>query len=257
MNKGKSSSGTFLSGIASVLEQVEDTDHWKDDFKRILDALESDPNTPQEGQMIKPLLKAIQKADFGKPGDVVTEGEGLYLQLMSENDQDRFIQVCRQTSSTPRMFDMKGFCDSFFQDSLGDEREIHFLIFEKKGDHFCGECSIHHFSEDKPEIGIRFFPEYQHRGYGTQTMQVLMNLIRRMYGIRRFIVKTYNDNVGCRRLLEKLGAAEKGREESEYTRGMTQMKKTMGDLFPEDIDTTDERYIIVYELEEPDTAGEE
>lgn len=256
MSKGKSSSGAFLSGIASVLEQVEDTDHWKDDFKEILDVLESDPDAPQEGQTAKSLLKVIQKADFGKPGDVVTEGESLYLQLMSENDQNRFIQVCRQTSSTPRMFDMKEFCDSFFRDSLGDEREIHFLIFEKEGDRFCGECSIHHFSGNKPEIGIRFFPEYQHRGYGTQTMRVLMSLMRKMYDIRQFIVKTYNDNIGCRRLLEKLGAAEKGREESEYTRGMTQMKKAM-DWFPEDIDTTDERYIVVYELKESGMAGEE
>lgn len=66
--KGKSSSDAFLTALSSMLKQVEDTDHWRDDIREILDAFESDLDAQQEEPETKATPKMIKKADFGKPG---------------------------------------------------------------------------------------------------------------------------------------------------------------------------------------------
>lgn len=196
----------------------------------------------------------MKKSDFGSNGDFIAENEMYLLRLISDLDKENYIITCRRTSGIPSAYLLPKFGQNMY-DNASSENEINFSIVEKTTGSYCGYCNFRSLNEDKPEIGISLLPEYQRKGIGYQALSMIMRLAADRIGVHEFIARVYNDNTGSRRLMEKLGAIETGRELSELAETMQNIRKTQGDEFIEKaskkygFSLEDERYIIVYTID--------
>ena len=70
-----------------------------------------------------------------------------------------------------------------------------------------GTCGVYarENTDNAPDIGFAFLPEFEGKGYGYESAHFMKNLVKNDYGIKKLGGITVEYNHAPRKLLEKLG----------------------------------------------------
>jgi len=122
------------------------------------------------------------------------EDEPFLLRLVNDPDATRYIQGLMTDPDT-----LHQWIASLDKDSC------EFIVSLTNGTPI-GECSIGGLGE-AAEIGYMFLPEYWNKGYGTATVEILVQLVDKM-GFSAVVATTDTRNAASVHLLEKMGFTE-------------------------------------------------
>jgi RimJ/RimL family protein N-acetyltransferase len=180
-------------------------------------------STRLEYRAIRPadtaLFKAIAADAIGFINSSITN-----IKLPTESDANSFMKECAENYLLGAAIWLK------HPNDITDEQKVELVEKAKKEgkEHMVevwgnaiGEVhlsllshgSTHHRST---EIGIDILPEYQNRGYGSETLNWALDYAFRRAGLHRVQIKAFEWNEGAVRLYEKLGFRHEGREREAY-----------------------------------------
>ena len=147
--------------------------------------------------------------------DVIEEDECLKLRKLKPEDRADFFRVLKQVSPVPEIFNLDGFEDLLWKETISSNTETT-LAIEKKGSAYVGECMVKNPEPGILELGVDVGIEYQNRGIGTRAMRLLITGIRQRCPGCRLIARIYSDNVKSIHIIRKLGGMKIAEEPGEY-----------------------------------------
>ena len=147
--------------------------------------------------------------------DVIEEDECLKLRKLKPEDRADFFRVLKQVSPVPEIFNLDGFEDLLWKETLSSNTEMT-LAIEKKGSAYVGECMVKNPEPGILELGVDVGTEYQNRGIGTRAMRLLITGIRQRCPGCRLIARIYSDNVKSIHIIRKLGGMKIAEEPGEH-----------------------------------------
>lgn len=179
--------------------------------------------------------------------DVIEEDECLKLRKLKPEDRADFFRVLKQVSPVPEIFNLDGFEDLLWKETLSSNTEMA-LAIEKKGADadraagqpacqtetvesgpapisgeekknktaYVGECMVKNPEPGILELGVDVGTEYQNRGIGTRAMRLLITGIRQRCPGCRLIARIYSDNAKSIHIIRKLGGMKIAEEPGEY-----------------------------------------
>lgn len=147
--------------------------------------------------------------------DVIEEDKCLKLRKLKPEDRADFFRVLKQVSPVPEIFNLDGFEDLLWKETISSNTETT-LAIEKKGSAYVGECMVKNPEPGILELGVDVGTEYQNRGIGTRAMRLLITGIRQRCPGCRLIARIYSDNVKSIHIIRKLGGMKIAEEPGEY-----------------------------------------
>ena len=147
--------------------------------------------------------------------DVIEEDECLKLRKLKPEDRADFFRVLKQVSPVPEIFNLDGFEDLLWKETISSNTEMT-LAIEKKGSAYVGECMVKNPEPGILELGVDVGTEYQNRGIGTRAMRLLITGIRQRCPGCRLIARIYSDNVKSIHIIRKLGGMKIAEEPGEH-----------------------------------------
>jgi len=147
--------------------------------------------------------------------DVIEEDECLKLRKLKPEDRADFFRVLKQVSPVPEIFNLDGFEDLLWKETISSNTEMT-LAIEKKGSAYVGECMVKNPEPGILELGVDVGTEYQKRGIGTRAMRLLITGIRQRCPGCRLIARIYSDNVKSIHIIRKLGGMKIAEEPGEH-----------------------------------------
>ena len=147
--------------------------------------------------------------------DVIEEDECLKLRKLKPEDRADFFRVLKQVSPVPEIFNLDGFEDLLWKETLSSNTEMT-LAIEKKGSAYVGECMVKNPEPGILELGVDVGTEYQNRGIGTRAMRLLITGIRQRCPGCRLIARIYSDNAKSIHIIRKLGGMKIAEEPGEH-----------------------------------------
>ena len=147
--------------------------------------------------------------------DVIEEDECLKLRKLKPEDRADFFRVLKQVSPVPEIFNLDGFEDLLWKETLSSNTEMT-LAIEKKEPAYVGECMVKNPEPGILELGVDVGTEYQNRGIGTRAMRLLITGIRQRCPGCRLIARIYSDNVKSIHIIRKLGGMKIAEEPGEH-----------------------------------------
>ena len=157
-------------------------------------------------------MKIIEKLN---KNDVFEEDECLKLRKLKPEDRADFFRVLKQVSPVPEIFNLDGFEDLLWKETISSNTEMT-LAIEKKGSAYVGECMVKNPEPGILELGVDVGTEYQKKGIGTRAMRLLITGIRQRCPGCRLIARIYSDNVKSIHIIRKLGGMKIAEEPGEH-----------------------------------------
>lgn len=147
--------------------------------------------------------------------DIFAEDEYLRLRKLTSEDRADYFRVLKQVSPVPEIFNLDGFEDLLWKETLSSGTEMT-LAIEKKGPAYVGECMVKNPEPFILELGVDVGSEYQNRGIGTRAMRLLISKIRQRCPGCRLIARIYSDNAKSIHIIRKLGGMKIAEEPGEH-----------------------------------------
>ena len=147
--------------------------------------------------------------------DVIEEDKCLKLRKLKPEDRADFFRVLKQVSPVPEIFNLDGFEDLLWKETITSNTEMA-LAIEKKGSAYVGECMVKNPEPGILELGVDVGTEYQNRGIGTRAMRLLITGIRQRCPGCRLIARIYSDNAKSIHIIRKLGGMKIAEEPGEH-----------------------------------------
>ncbi|ENK2328202.1 GNAT family N-acetyltransferase [Vibrio vulnificus] len=137
--------------------------------------------------------------------------ERLRMKPLSENDWPLFLQLHTNPSVISLCFDElpKSEIESKFKSRLAPwfVKSKHWLclaVVESKTDKAVGITGFC-VNDSVAEVGFMFLPEYHGLGYGTVSLQALINYSMSEFGIDKYSAVVTEGNIGSEKVLTKVG----------------------------------------------------
>ena len=141
----------------------------------------------------------------------------------------------------------------FVWEKLPEDDAIYVSVFLKDDNLYVGNITMQHLASDTPEIGMDFLLKYRRQRIAYETIPLFAKRVLELMLIEYFMVRIYSDNEPSKKLFEKLGATQIGKEPSEFAEVLAQMKEKLKDEYEEFLirnpdveDVADERHIVQY-----------
>ncbi|MGD6993607.1 GNAT family N-acetyltransferase [Sutcliffiella horikoshii] len=143
--------------------------------------------------------------------------ERLQLRSLTLRDSDVIFSYFSQPEMT-RFYGMEPFqtrieADKFIKDFIDDYTSLYrWGIVEKETNSLIGTCGFHAISEkhQRAEIGYEIDIPYWGKGYATEAIGALVHFGFEAMNFHRIGANVYPENVGSRKVLEKLGFTHEG-----------------------------------------------
>lgn len=206
---------------------------------------------------------------------IIAENEYLRLRQLSAEDSAHFLGVLKAVSPIPGIYDLEGFNDLMWQETVSSDTTLT-LAIEWKNEKaepdtyiYIGECMIKNPVPDTLELGLDIAPVYQNRGLGTGAMHLLITVLRNRCPDLKLVAKIYSDNSKSRHICLKLGGVKTGEKPAEYAEAIaiastlsgkavgtgTAEKNPSGKGMPTDLsdsvaDLIGDRHIDIFEFRE-------
>lgn len=143
--------------------------------------------------------------------------ERLQLRSLSLKDSDTIYSYFSNPEMT-KYYGMEPFqsrleADKFIKDFLDDYNMLfRWAIVEKSTNKLIGTCGFHAISEKhlRAEIGYEIEVEHWGKGYATEAIRALVHYGFDSMKFQRIGANVYPENVGSRKVLEKVGFTHEG-----------------------------------------------
>ena len=174
------------------------------------------------------------------------EDKANYLMLYRENS------IVAKTSSKMSGVDYDEFAE-FVWEKLPEDDAIYISVFLKDDNLYVGNITMQHLASDTPEIGMDVLLKYRRQRIAYETIPLFAKRVLELMSIEYFMVRIYSDNEPSKKLFEKLGATQIGKEPSEFAEALAQLKESLKEEYeeiltrnPEAEKIASERYIVQY-----------
>jgi RimJ/RimL family protein N-acetyltransferase len=194
--------------ILNKLETLpDDTPNWRDAAMNILDEIIQSEEQPTAKD--KPLSKK-DAWDFSaeKARTVFVEDDTVKLCPITLNDADFYRNIRMQYSLIYRSvyYNSKIKKENLFSDETLAPQVFYCVIRDTKENQPLGYLGIKDTSADLWEIAIELDGKYTSQGYGSRSIRLYLNEIRRITGKDTFRALIEADNIPSQKCFEKLGA---------------------------------------------------
>ena len=200
----------------------------------------------------------MQKADFFFKDGMFAQNDKYILKALCEVDKANYLMLYREnsivakTSSKMSDVDYDEFAE-FVWEKLPEDDAIYVSVFLKDDNLYVGNITMQHLASDKPEIGMDVLLKYRRQKIAYETIPLFAKRVLELMPIEYFMVRIYSDNEPSKKLFEKLGATQIGKEPSEFAEALAQLKESLKEEYeeiltrnPEAEKIVSERYIVQY-----------
>ncbi len=151
----------------------------------------------------------IERSSFPQSGDSVAEGDKVRLCVIREDEKEKYLAVSYEYSFMKGAYKEEGFREATWQEFLSDNAFV-CSIYDKVSGEYVGYCSIKDFTKDNWELAIELKLDECHKGYGAESLSLLMQAVHRLTDRRYFRARVEIDNHASQGLMKKLGAIPNG-----------------------------------------------
>lgn len=177
---------------------VNDMKDWLKELKQQMEkALE--PETPP----------VIERSDLPQNGEMVVVGNKVILGVLREDEKEMYLAVSTEYSYLKGVYKDEKLREGVWNDFLSDSTFV-CSIYDKVSGEYVGYCSIKNLVKNDWELAIELMPDACHKGYGTEALSLLMQVLHRLTGRRYFRARVEIENHASQGLMKKLGATPNG-----------------------------------------------
>ncbi len=97
------------------------------------------------------------------------------------------------------------FIDECAQEIDEEEAWFQLVIIHSESNSIIGDIGIHNIDEAQVELGITIAPDYQHKGYATEALITVIDLLFQQLNKHRIIASVDPNNTASAKLFEKIG----------------------------------------------------
>lgn len=200
----------------------------------------------------------MQKADFFFKDGMFAQNDKYILKALCKEDKADYLMLYREnsimakTSSKMSDVDYDEFAE-FVWEKLPEDDAIYVSVFLKDDNLYVGNITMQHLASDTPEIGMDVLLKYRRQRIAYETIPLFAKRVLELMPIEYFMVRIYSDNEPSKKLFEKLGATQIGKEPSEFAEALAQLKESLKEEYeeiltrnPEAEKIASERYIVQY-----------
>ncbi|MBQ3163815.1 MAG: GNAT family N-acetyltransferase [Lachnospiraceae bacterium] len=175
------------------------------DMKAWLDGLIEEFEKKQ-GPEEQPIIGRSSLPQFG---EVIAEGDKVILGVIKVEEKEKYLSVNSEYSCMKKAFEDKKFREETWKDFVSDNSFV-CSIYDKKSRDYVGYCSVKSLVKDDWELAIELLPDACHKGYGTESLSLLMQALHELTGRRYYRARVEIDNHASQGLMKKLGAIPNG-----------------------------------------------
>ena len=118
-------------------------------------------------------------------------------------------------------------------EKLPEDDAIYISVFLKTDNSYVGNITMQNLSSETPEIGMDVLLKYRRNEIAYETIPMFAKRVLELRAVEYFMVRIYSDNESSKKLFEKLGATQIGKEPSEFMEVLSQMKKKLKEEYEE------------------------
>jgi len=146
--------------------------------------------------------------------DIENSDKDLYAKIYLDDDLNKwwgydYREDLKGEEPTPDYF-------YSFQKRLKEIKEEYLFIVRLNGI-MIGELVLYNFGDDRAvEVGFRFFPEYQGKGYAKESANSLIEYAKTTLGAKKIKSRCFKENLPSRRLILSLGLSQTSEDTTHY-----------------------------------------
>lgn len=187
---------------------------------------------------------------------VFSETKRLIMRKPMEADKSAYIGLCRDVSSSSKVYDLKEYVSYIWGNALNGTNEITIMYIDRTTDDFVGYTNLVYREDNSIEMGIDLVREYRHRGYGTEAVSEVFSVLHDRYEINELIIRIYEDNIVSKKLFSRFNLEKIATEPGNYIACLDIIRQEMGEESadelinsnPERFASESRRYINRYRL---------
>ncbi|MHB8133931.1 MAG: GNAT family N-acetyltransferase [Anaerolineaceae bacterium] len=150
------------------------------------------------------------------------ETDRLLLKCIDQSDREFIFEEFQNDFINKYLFDMEPMTEIKEADDLIDfytmqepRNQHRWVLINKLENNKMGTCGFHLWDREKNqvEIGFELMQQYNGKGYMTEAVEAIIEFARIKMKVNKIIAIVFVDNAKCKRLLEKLGFINVGKEE--------------------------------------------
>lgn len=151
----------------------------------------------------------VERSTLPREGEVVAVGDKVRLGVIKKDEKEKYLAVSYEYSTMKNYYKDERFREETWHDFLADSTFV-CSIYDKDTDEYVGYCSIRDLTKSDWELAIELIPEACHKGYGTESLPLLMQALHKLTGRRYYRARVEIDNHASQGLMRKLGATPNG-----------------------------------------------
>ena len=157
-------------------------------------------------------------------GQVIVQNDKYILKTLCEEDKINYLCLYQENSIIAKSQNYGDYAE-FVWKKLREDDAIYVSVFLRDDNSYVGNIALRQWSSDTPEIGMDVLLKYRKQGIAYETIPLFAKRILEIKSMKYFLVRIYSDNETSRKLFEKLGAVQIGKEPSEFAEVLEQLKE--------------------------------
>ena len=157
-------------------------------------------------------------------GQVIVQNDKYILKTLCEEDKINYLGLYQENSIVAKSQNYGDYAE-FVWKKLREDDAIYVSVFLRDDNLYVGNIALRQWSSATPEIGMDVLLKYRRQGIAYETIPLFAKRILGIKSMEYFLVRIYSDNEPSRKLFEKLGAVQIGKEPSEFAEVLEQLKE--------------------------------
>ena len=157
-------------------------------------------------------------------GQVIVQNDKYILKTLCEEDKINYLCLYQENSIIAKSQNYGDYAE-FVWKKLREDDAIYVSVFLRDDNLYVGNIALRQWSSATPEIGMDVLLKYRRQGIAYETIPLFAKRILGIKSMEYFLVRIYSDNEPSRKLFEKLGAVQIGKEPSEFAEVLEQLKE--------------------------------
>lgn len=146
---------------------------------------------------------------FPESGELFAENEKVRLCVVKESEKEDYIALSYTYSCMKSAFQDEEFVEDLWNGFIS-ARSFTCTVYDQETGAYIGYCAIKDLKKADWELAIELKPDWCHKGYGTEAVDLFVKKIANITGKRSFRARVATDNEASQALMKKIGARPNG-----------------------------------------------
>jgi len=146
---------------------------------------------------------------FPESGELFVENEKVRLCVVKESEKEDYVALSYTYSCMKSAFQDEEFVEDLWN-GLTSAKSFTCTVYDRETGAYIGYCAIKDLEKADWELAIELRPEWCHKGYGTEVVDLFVKKIANITGKQCFRARVETDNEASQALMKKLGARPNG-----------------------------------------------